>query len=238
MAKRKSFKIGLIEVLNDLLLQHSRFEFSWHCTYCDMYHSGDLLKKVVSIKDTDEQIIELLDKEEALFAVISISKNKTLNKKVAEKYQSSGTIYIQINPTGNEENITASLTKPQFVDTCLNPKCEACGGYTQSKNMWIVDSYCWKCEQPMKVAVMDCNGYHGGPDRFSDQELALARSKGVIIQNNYSKTLEEHYLSNTCPACNNFTGDHFLFTGNYCGAAYGDLKFEVINLGYACKVCN
>jgi hypothetical protein len=240
MAKRKSFKDEVVGILNAHLLNQTPFPITWNCLHCSIQHSGDLLKKVRKI-DTDEdsgQIIKLLEESDKLFAILSISKNKSINKKNAQQYQELGTIYIQIDPTGNEANVEGSLATPKFVDTCLNSKCQKCGNFKQAKSLWIIDSNCWKCKAPMKVAVLDCNGFHGGPDRFSTKELSLARGKGALIQTNYSKTANDSYLSNTCPACSNFAGDHFLFTGEYCGASYGDLTFEKVELGYGCRDCD
>ncbi|WP_299580473.1 hypothetical protein [Mucilaginibacter sp.] len=90
----------------------------------------------------------------------------------------------------------------------------------------------------MKVAVIDWGGYDAGPDRFSEQELATAGTKGVVIKNNHSKTVGKAYLSNTCPKCEIFTGDHFLFTDYYTEALYGYLPFESISQGYSCKKCD
>jgi hypothetical protein len=240
MAKRKSFKDEAVGLLSAQLLNQSSFPIAWDCMHCGTQHSGDLLKKVRKIisGEDDGQIIKLLDETDKLFAVVSMSKNKNINKKAAELYKQLGAIYIQIDPTGNEANVEASLAKPKFMDTCLNPKCQKCSDFKHEKSLWIIDSNCWKCKAPMKVAVLDCNGYHGGPDRFSPEELAIARDKGALIQSNYSKTVRDSYLSNTCPVCNNFAGDHYLFTGDYCGAMYGDLKFDRVGLGYGCKQCD
>jgi hypothetical protein len=240
MAKRRTPKIEVIDILNEHLLNRTPFPVSWNCTYCQTLHAGDLLKRVQAIDQPDagDDLIKLIGEAGKLFGVINISKNKTLNKKFAEHYGALDAIYIQFNPFANGANIATCLASPEFVDTCLNPKCKNCAGYKKVKSLWVIDSSCWKCKHPMKVAVLDCNGFHGGPDRFNDQELALARSKGAIIQNNYSKTIRNSYLSNTCLQCNNFAGDHFLFTDNYCEAMYGQLPYETTDLGFSCNQCD
>ncbi|XHR97426.1 hypothetical protein ACFJIV_12670 [Mucilaginibacter sp. UC70_90] len=238
MAKRNAFTAEIVSLLNRNILTNTPFQITWDCIHCKSQHTGDLLKKVQSIKVNDiDGTLQLMDDKSKLFAVICISKNKTLNKKVADSYLPHDAIFIQIDPTGNATNITASIQKPKHLNVCLNPICIACGQHMQQKSLLVIDSNCWKCSAPMKVAVLDCDGYYGGPDRFSPDELALARNKGAIIQTNYSKTVEDYYLSNTCPACNNFAGDHFLFTDNYCAAMYGDLAYERVDLGFGCQSC-
>lgn len=89
----------------------------------------------------------------------------------------------------------------------------------------------------MKVAVLEKCGHYPGPDEFSDLEVAFARSKGVIIKSNYSKTVRSAYLSNTCPNCEMMTGNHYLFTEHYTSAMYGYYTYERYPQGYFCEHC-
>jgi phage FluMu protein Com len=139
----------------------------------------------------------------------------------------------------DDQTLFDVLSKPRFVMTCLNPKCKKCGHFQQEKTLYIIDADCWKCQAPMKIAVMDYGGHDfPGPDRFSPQELEFARSKGVLIKNNYSKTVRQAYLSNTCPTCDMLTGDHFLFTDYYTQAIYGYYPYESFPQGYRCEHCD
>src|SRR5690606_22704752 len=89
------------------------------------------------------------------------------------------------------------------------------GGSDES--MYIIDGKCWKCHQPLKVAVI--NGPHidkrggttAGPESFNEAELTLAKSKGVLIADQYSNIIGKTYLANTC-TCGAFIGQHYLFT--------------------------
>jgi len=85
--------------------------------------------------------------------------------------------------------------------------------------------------------VLDCDGYHGGPDKFSETELNIARGRGASIKSNYSNIVKTAYLSNTCPACDAMTGNHYLFSDHYTSAIYGYYNFERVPLGYFCKRC-
>ncbi|OQP59124.1 hypothetical protein A3860_38815 [Niastella vici] len=77
--------------------------------------------------------------------------------------------------------------------------------------MMITEGSCWKCNEPMKIAFYQKASSTFGPGTFNEHELALARSKGVIIKEQYSKLTNERYLANTCRKCGNFIGDHYLF---------------------------
>ncbi|HEY5326299.1 MAG TPA: hypothetical protein VIJ27_04815 [Mucilaginibacter sp.] len=103
--------------------------------------------------------------------------------------------------------------------------------------MVIIDSTCWKCKADMKIAVLDCSGYHPDPEAFSEDELSLARSEGVVIKSNYSKTVGRAYLSNTCPSCDTLTGNHYLFTDHFSEAMYGYLTYKRFPAGYFCEAC-
>lgn len=103
------------------------------------------------------------------------------------------------------------------------------------KTMYIITAPCWKCEQPNKVALItgDANINNGqvyGPESFTKKESIIAQREGVVIKNHHSGTRKENYSANTCPYCNAFFGQHYLFTDYYCEAEYGALPYEIIKL--------
>ncbi|MDR3678714.1 MAG: hypothetical protein P4L41_02035 [Flavipsychrobacter sp.] len=91
----------------------------------------------------------------------------------------------------------------------------------------VIEAQCWKCKQPMKVAVMDCGSpflQHRRPDEFTKDELLFAATKGVSIKLHYSATADYEYLANSCTHCDAFVGDHYLFTDYIQPADMGDLQ--------------
>lgn len=183
-----------------------------------------------SVLETEEDI-NLLDDSGKLFAAIHISKNKNPKMELAEHYRKQEGIYIQVAPTENME-------QPRFVNTCLNHKCKKCSGFLQDKSMLIINSESWKCNSPMKIAILDGHYYHPDPEVFTTEELAFARDQGAIIQSNYSSVRRAAYLSNTCPACGVITGDHYLFTEHYSPAIQGFYPYTSHPMGYYCEHCN
>ncbi len=101
--------------------------------------------------------------------------------------------------------------------------------------MYVVKTRCWRCNGMMNVAVisgdpMIGNGQVYGPESFSSYEIKLAESNEVIIRKQYSATRQENYLANSCPHCQAFVGQHYLFTEIFCSAQYGDCEYKLINI--------
>ncbi|MEJ7691572.1 hypothetical protein [Daejeonella sp.] len=239
LTKRATFKKTVIALLEEHLLAKEPLPISWHCVHCDGHHSGDLLRRVKSVTEDTSTEIFLLDENANPFAVIDISKNKKFNSTAAEGFQQSGVIYIQLNPLNdNGRGFKDMLAGPKYVNSCLNPKCKKCNGFQKDKSLVIIDADCWKCKAPMKVGMLDCGGYHPGPEAFTDDELALAREEGVDIRDNFSRTIGESYLSNTCPHCDALTGQHYLFTDYFVPANNGEYPYETFHTGYFCERCH
>lgn len=89
----------------------------------------------------------------------------------------------------------------------------------EKKTLKIINSNCWKCNEKMKIAMIDGDQDYFGPEGFSKKEIKLAEEHGVLLKIQHSKTMDESYLANTCPHCGNFVGqffvlDHFLDVEN------------------------
>ena len=78
------------------------------------------------------------------------------------------------------------------------------------KIMTISEDECWKCKKKIRIALIIDDGVVRGPDDFSEKEKEFAKSKDVILKKQFSKTIKEIYLANTCGYCGAFIGDHFL----------------------------
>ncbi len=82
--------------------------------------------------------------------------------------------------------------------------------YLSENVMQINNEPCWKCGKLMKIAFIMSKGVFFGPEGFNKQQLELAKSKGVLIKRQDSKTSKETYLANTCPDCGAFIGQFFI----------------------------
>jgi hypothetical protein len=96
------------------------------------------------------------------------------------------------------------------------------------RKVTIVNGLCWKCDQPMKVAVAEDEvSSCCGPDEFTATELAFVRNKGVFIEAHDSKTAGETYLANTCTHCGSFAGNFYLFSQYVQPADIGNYTYEI-----------
>lgn len=122
------------------------------------------------------------------------------------------------------------------------PPCKQCGQPLVTKVMRIIDEQCWKCEGPIKVAILHSpNGYirgdtHPGPDQFTPEEVAFAKSKQVILNSQRSLTANDTYLANSCGACDAFVGGYYLFD-HFSKAEDKQVPSQDFELGYHCEDC-
>lgn len=75
------------------------------------------------------------------------------------------------------------------------------------EDLRIVRAECWNCKKEMRIAFL---GENTSPEGFGEEDIGLAKSRGVIIEERYSKTRGEAYLANICPHCDEMFGDWFL----------------------------
>lgn len=241
-----SFKTLLVEKLKQDIISDKALPISWRCQYCFEEHAGNLLKKITSVivehnMGVCQPDIALFDKDN-VFAVIEVVVTHKPEESVTEYYDKQNIILIQINLKSDQDldELESKIAKPDIVTTCFNPKCEACGDFQRKTTMTIVDGPCWKCHATMKVAIVAAGNERGtsiGPDKFTNKEIDIARGKGVIINEHYSKTVRRRYLANTCSKCGTFVGDHYLFTNYHAPAFYGELSSSLLEIGYHCDNC-
>ena len=102
------------------------------------------------------------------------------------------------------------------------------------EQMYIVSAYCYKCNEAINVAMIKSaltkRNRFCGPEAFTEEEKKTAENHGVFIQNRHSYTKEEAYEANTCPHCDAYIGQHFLFTDYFAAALNGDYKYEIVEL--------
>jgi hypothetical protein len=157
-----------------------------------------LLKKVQAIKtgyivEDRKPDLAFFNEKDELFAVLHFVKRKTVVAALNEFYKGKCIcLQVKLEPGDDFSSLFEKLHQPDSVSTCFNPKCPTCGEHMQKIKLWIVDSECWKCNGEMKVAAVEAGmtrySTYAGPDRFTENEIAMARSKGVIIAEHYSKT--------------------------------------------------
>jgi Competence protein CoiA-like family len=247
-----SFKNLLAKKIDNYIQTSTPLLISWGCQYCGVTHTGNLLKKIKSVKveyylSVCKPDIALIDNDNKVFAVIEVVVTHKPEENVINFYNDNDIILIQVNLTSDKDidDLEIKISQPDIVSTCYNPKCKTCGQFQQKKVMTIIDGPCWKCGTTMKVATISSS--NGGlvrgstnnlsPSEFTDDEITFAQSKGVLLKTQYSKTVNEKYVANSCNKCGTFAGDHYLFTQYVAPASYGELPSETFDIGYLCEYC-
>lgn len=72
------------------------------------------------------------------------------------------------------------------------------------------DTPCWKCGEKMKSVYGLIGEQPISPDDFTDKMVAIAREKGVQLQNRKSNVTGETHLVNVCEHCGAFIGEFYL----------------------------
>lgn len=247
-----SFKTLLTKKIQQHIDNSLPLNITWICQHCRDIHSGNLLKKIKSVRleykiGVCQPDITLLDIDEKVFAVIEIVVTHKPERQVLNYYKTNNIILIQIELKSDNDiyEIDSKISNPDLISICFNPKCKNCRHYLQKKIMTIIDGPCWKCNNIMKIATIssgNCGQTHGisthlGPSYFTAEEIFLAKTKGVILKTQYSKTAGNKYLANSCLKCGSFAGDFYLFTDYIVPAEYGKLPSKTFEIGYYCEHC-
>ncbi len=248
-----AFKNLLADKLQKHIATQTPLPFSWYCEFCGGQHSGNLLKKVKDVKieynlTVCKPDIALLEENEKVFGVIEIVVSHKPEENTLKYYNDKNIILIQINLTSDKDidELHNRISQPNKVGTCFNPKCKTCGHFQSKKIMTIIDGPCWKCHSTMKVATISTSSgsmvrgssNHLRPSDFMPDEIAFAKSKNVILKNQYSNTVDESYVASSCGRCGSFAGDFYLFTQYITPAGRGELPSQTFDIGYHCDYCN
>jgi hypothetical protein len=244
-------------LLTDKIEQHistqTPLSFSWNCNFCGLKHAGNLLKKAIAVKieynlTVCQPDIALIDIDNKVFAVIEVVVTHKPEESVLKYYAENNIILVQINLTSDEDidNLESKIAQPDLVSICYNPKCKTCGHFQQKKIMTIIDGPCWKCGSTMKVATISSStggivrgsSNHINPSEFTVEEINFAKSRGVLLKTQFSKTVGAKYVANSCAKCGSFAGDFHLFTQYIAPAGYGELPSQKFDIGYHCEHCD
>jgi len=239
------FKNLLFNKINDAIKNNIPLRFEWDCKHCEELHAGNLIKRVFLIKleaelDNYRPDLTLYNGSNTVIAAIEIVVSHPPEPELIRYYKDNNVILIQFDlKSDNDLSILESDTlKPSLVDFCYNPQCETCNNYMQNTFMEIIEGPCWKCKNPMKVAVIENDfsrgGTHVGPEAFREEEIKIAKSKGVFIKEVYSKTMNGRYKANICNHCGAFCGEFYLFT-DY--VANPNLNHDRFRIGFHCDNC-
>ncbi|MEE4247460.1 MAG: hypothetical protein V2I33_18785 [Kangiellaceae bacterium] len=250
---KSEIKSKAFDIINEYLEKNNELIFTWNCNFCKGTHEGNLLKKV-SYASTKHRIkgfrpdIYFFNNENKVFAVIRFTLSNSKSKKAIDICKKENIILIEYYIDSNQdyENLIDKIRKPDNVEFCMNPKCNQCKSYLQTKVLQIIDGQCWKCENLTKVALItnssggNIRGHYNflPPSFFTHEEIQIAKSFGLKLEIRNSKTAESNYLGNICKTCDSLIGNFYLFTEYFSPASYGELESEYHDIGFFCEKCD
>ncbi len=191
---------------------------TWPCLHCDDQHEGNLVKLAHTAEmemplGACRPDVAILKPDGTPVAFVEIVVSHPPDENVLAYAAAHGVTVVEfhLNSADDLEVLDQSPTlKATKVNLCTRPKCAACGRPLLRKVLHVVDGECWKCDAPMKIAMLSLEGLMQGPERFSERDRAIASEHGAILKTNYSRTVQEKYLSSTCGRCRAFSGRFFL----------------------------
>ena len=252
-----TFKMMLAETLENSIQNGEPFEVKWTCKFCGEEHVANLLKVARKVEVEKDLVvcqpdILLLTAEEKPILAIEVVVSHEPEPKVLEYYKKNRIALYQINICSEDDLVDVSerAKLPVVFDFCSKiPRCKQCGSYFEEEHLAIVDWQCYKCHENFKAAVILIGLGRKNepydvvtPKNFSENEMLLAKSKGVIIEKRYSKTMNESYFANICPHCKSMVDDYFisdeLFNLVYDLQAKKECGVKTYRIGYYCHTCN
>jgi hypothetical protein len=244
-ALHNSFANLLCQRIQNHLDNNQPLTIKWECQYCGDIHQRNLLSKTAKaereyIYGPTRPDIALLNKEGKPLIALEVVVTHFPEDNTEEYYdaQNIALIEFHLKSDSDIDKINHPTIKPSKVNRCLNPKCPTCGRYQYKKYLFIAEVRCWKCNSPMKAAITARKeGMINGPEAFNIKELELAKLKGVVIKEKYSKTAEQKYLANTCNKCDSFYGEFFLFD-IFVDCSENEVQSKIFEVGYFCEYCH
>jgi hypothetical protein len=237
-----AYKNLLFSRLVRALTNQEQVSIEWACKICGEKHKLNLLENIDKVQlesyvENYKPDMVLLRQGRPVSAIEIIVTHKP-EKEAEDYYVAEKISVIKIFLESDEDiySVENNPLIPPSVEYCLElPRCPKCGNYMEKKYLNITTDECWNCHEPLKVAWITCGrkdneGVFYGPERFNQEEIELARKNGVIIEERFSKTLQESYNANICPNCGNFIGEFFIHDFVYT-------EEEKIFIGYSCFSC-
>ncbi len=243
------FKRLLYQRIQRHLDNEEPLPIKWRCGACDREHEGNLLKKAARVEEElslgpcRPDIVLSTNADSPVWALEVVVTHAPEEQALTYyRQQRIALARFDLKSDTDLEKATAPVLMPDHVDQCVNPRCPKCQRFQNNVVLWIIEGGCWKCGCVMPIAVVEGGesrgGTYAGPEQFTDAELQLARSKGCLIKDMYSRTQRRSYPANTCKECGAFAGEFHLFTQYIAPAGRGELKYEKIDVGHYCEHCD
>lgn len=248
------FKNRAFRLLQDYLKRNNPLPLSWECDFCRDRHTGNLLRRANQVEleyDLREvrPDIALVDTLGRVYAVIEVVVTHEPGENALEYYRKNDIHVVEVHLKSDLDlgKVELKLARPTHVGFCPNPQCEFCNHHMNKVSLVIIiDARCWRCGDPVKLAVLRAvSSVHGnatfylGVDdahslNFNKEEVELAKQMGVVLTPDKGDTfLTWGEKRSTCTTCKAPVGAHYL--GDYLKDAYaGKLEYKITDASYEC----
>jgi ssDNA-binding Zn-finger/Zn-ribbon topoisomerase 1 len=186
----------------------------WRCDYCKDEHSGNLVKKAAAVKleqalgpvRPDLLLVSASDTPIAAIEVV-VSHPPEF---AARRFYRENDIELLVVRIESEAHL-ATLRNPQSLHAasgtlCTRRRCPTCRHPLMPSPLCVVIGDCYRCGRPMKIAFKVTDQGMLSPDKFSNEDVRRARIAGCVLEQRWSSTAQERYLSNICARCRAFCG--------------------------------
>lgn len=242
------FKTLLEQEIERRIKSREELTIAWKCIYCDQRHVGDLLKKAsrVALEQPIDKVrpdIALIDDKGNVIAAVEVVVTHAPEDSSKEFYRLRKIALVELHLRTDEDlsDVPAKLRNADHVQLCPDRKrCLKCRHFQAPIELNIIATSCYNCRNSMKAPFItgdDSRGSHVSPDRFSRQEIAIAREHGCIIEWQYSRTLNTKYWAATCGKCRRFIGRRHLFVDHIVPFFDDGGKAKIIKIGDFCSYC-
>lgn len=230
----------LFDRLEAALAAESSVPIAWACTSCCDTHLGSLTKKAVKAElecdlgrcRPDIALLGASGEPVALLEIVVTHRPDELVQEYARLHTVPIVEFHLESGDDLEELAGAEPLTPTVLDLCTRRKCDRCGGSLSVLTLHVVNASCWKCHRPMSLAMLDAEGFALGASRMDESQAQLARTKGVRLEQRFSRAAGERYLANVCPHCGAMTGEFHLH--NYW---YDMVPQNGVAVGTVCVDC-
>jgi hypothetical protein len=178
-----TFKLKLVERLNQCIVEHLTLEMQFKCNYCLCEHAFSLSKDLFAVKEEYNlkicrPDIALFNENRDVYAVIEIVVTHEPEDVAIKFYKENKIVLIQIN-LDSEEDLEKVDEKIKFPSKVITFDPSSCSVYCHQPRQKVVS-------QRQSIRTL---GYRGGPriEQIESLKMANERKRYFAIQKYYRK---------------------------------------------------
>jgi hypothetical protein len=209
----------LAQRIGRCLRQARPLPLAWRCRFCGDAHGGDLLRRARRVLTEaglgghrpDVLLAEAGGRAVAAVEIV-VSHAPTRAARDACRRAGAAVVVFRVRDGRAVERLERGRELwADDVNVCQRPQCGTCGRRLAARDLYVADGFCWRCERPMKAALLlvDRTGLLG-PEGFGPEERREAETAGARIEERVHVRSGARRSVNVCSACGAATGSGYL----------------------------